>query len=76
MPIFEYRCKADHTTEKLVMPCTGHSSNDEIVCPVCKRPAYLIFSKTSAPILKEGSGGFYRPTKEPPSGNSGGGLGA
>lgn len=60
MPIYEYQCKAGHVTEKYE---PMKQANDCILCPECsyQKRAARIVSRTGMPILKAGSGGFYKP---------------
>jgi putative FmdB family regulatory protein len=44
MPIFEYRCKNDHVTERIELVSRNELT---MVCPVCQYAAHKIVSNTS-----------------------------
>lgn len=64
MPLYEYECPNGHRTEKFLSLA---EADKRIKCPQCGKRTERVFSRTGAPILKEGVGGFYSPTKVPPN---------
>jgi Zn ribbon nucleic-acid-binding protein len=63
-PIREFECPDGHITEKILF---GQSDEIQIVCECTECGKFAKrqdISRPGAPILKEGSGGFYRPSRE------------
>jgi len=63
VPIHCYRCANGHEFERV------ENINDiyDKKCPRCGKRAKIGPGLTGAPVLKEGSGGFYKPSKGEPS---------
>ncbi len=62
MPMLEWKCRLEHVTEKYV--ALERNAAKKLRCPQCGLTATRVaISQTGTPILKEGRGGFYRPTK-------------
>jgi len=59
MPMHVYDCPNGHTFEKF----EGIHEQGPLPCPECGKPATLGVGRTGAPVLKEGTGGFYRPSR-------------
>ena len=64
MPVHIYNCPSGHDFERSE---TIHDITPK-KCPKCGRKAKIGVANTGSPILKEGSGGFYKPTKAETSG--------
>lgn len=64
MPVYEYRCAAGHTFERIV---SVSNCAEKVPCLHChflgrKKVAILQISQTAPPKFKKGVGGFYAPT--------------
>lgn len=61
MPIREYRCKDNHTSERVIL--SKHVDNGKnIFCDTCGKPAEEVTSVSSFRLMPGGSGGFYKPS--------------
>ena len=69
MPLYVWSCSVAHRFEK-VMSVKEMTLVDDgfgtVFCPFCqrKRRCRVVPAPTGAPILREGVGGFYKPTPE------------
>lgn len=68
MPLREFKCKLGHVTERLLTRAEYDVCNS-IRCPKCaicpRGLAYRVdVSRTGTPVLKEGIGGFERPSRD------------
>ena len=62
MPLHVYNCKCGHSFERLE---SIHEEKPKR-CPECGHKASIGVGRTGTPILREGKGGFYRPTRAEP----------
>ena len=63
-PIREFRCACGYNTERILF---GQLDELQVAvcCPECGKFAKRQdISRPGAPILKEGNGGFYKPSRE------------
>lgn len=70
MPVYEYQCPKGHKFERIVQ-FSKEEPLETVPCNVgkCKSKfviAELLASRTGAPILIRGRGGFYKPTRLAP----------
>lgn len=65
MAVYEYECPKGHKFSRNIDISAPGEPKGHVPCPTChdnrRKAAELIPSKTGAPILKAGTGGFYKP---------------